>query len=141
MRRLAAILTIAATPYLGCSDRGADLSSAFVSSTWSLQRIEVSGSPPIIIPPSETYTLEFRTPNVLGGVSHCNTYEAQYGLPSGGSISIQDIISTEIACRPPTHDGEFQALLHEATSVQLLGNELRLSNTDNTQVLFFVRHQ
>jgi heat shock protein HslJ len=134
-------MLIATSFLLGCSDKGAELLSAIDNSSWSLQRIETVGSEPDIIPPSESYVLEFRTSNQVGGVSHCNTWQATYSIPSPGVISFSKMTWTEIACRPPTHDGEFQRALGESSSIQIVRDELRLYNSTKTRLLSFVRIQ
>ncbi len=122
-----------------CSDEGAELLSSIENSSWSLQRIEISSSPAVVIPPSQSYTLEFRTSTEIGGVSHCNVYRASYTLISHDAISFHDIISTEMACPLPSHDGEFQRMLAQVRIVKLVRDELQLSNSDHTQILCFVR--
>ncbi len=125
--------------FCGCSDKGDNLLSAVENSSWRLQQIEIIGSQTIVIPPSETYTMKFHNSSEVGGLSHCNTYEAKYILASDGSISFEDIVSTEIACGPPSHDGEFRLALAKANSIQLTGIELRLHYLDRTKVLHFNR--
>lgn len=142
MRRSASFaMIIASSILLGCSDKGAELLSVIENSSWRLQRIETTGSQPDVIPPSESYVLEFRTSNQVGGISHCNTWEAGYSMPSPGVISFSDMIWTEIACRPPTHDSEFQRALGESSSIQIVNDELRLYNSTKTRLLSFARIQ
>ncbi len=124
-----------------CSDQGAELPSSIENSSWSLQRIEITGSPTVFIPPTQSYTLEFRTSTEIGGVSHCNIYQASYTLISHNTISIHDIISTEMACPLPSHDGEFQRMLAQVRIVKLVRDELQLSNSDHAQILCFVRNK
>ena len=141
MRRSSLVVVLVASLIFlpSCSDEGAEVLSSIENSSWDLQRVETSGSPTIVIPSSENYTLEFRTSTEVGGVSHCNTYQGSYTLVSPDAISIRSIVSTEIACRPPTHDGEFQQMLAQVKSLKIQGNELQLSNSDHTQMLYFVR--
>ncbi len=124
-----------------CSDQGAEPLSSIENSSWSLQRIEITGSPTVFIPPTQRYTLEFRTSTEIGGVSHCNIYQASYTLISLDTISIHDIISTEMACPTPSHDGVFQRMLAEVKTVKLARDELQLSKSDHTQILHFVRNK
>ncbi len=124
-----------------CSDQGAEPLTSFENSSWSLQRIEISGSPTVFIPPTQRYTLEFRTSTELGGVSHCNIYQARYTLISHDTISIHDIISTEMACPVPSLDGGFQRMLAQVRIVKLVRDELQLSNSDHSQILHFVRNK
>ena len=139
MRRSAseAFLMANVIALFSCSDRGVDLLSSIENSSWSLQRFEISGSPTVWIPPGQSYTLEFRTSTEIGGVSHCNVYRASYTLISHDTISFHDIISTEMACPLPSYDGEFQGMLGQVRIVKLVRDQLQLSNSDHTQILYF----
>jgi heat shock protein HslJ len=123
-----------------CSDKGDTLVAAIENSSWRLQQIEIIGSQTLVIPPSEIYTMEFRTSSEVSGLNHCNTYAAKYTLASDGLISFRDMISTEIHCRPPTHYGEFHLALGKANSLRLSGDELRIWYSERARILHFIRN-
>jgi len=135
------IALIVGTILFSCSDKGTEFPLSIENSSWKLQRIEMSGTPTVVIPPSETYTVAFRTSNEVGGIIHCNTYEAKYFLAADGAISFGDINATKMGCPRPTHAGEFQRALAESKSMQLLRDEMRLFNFEHTRILYFVRMQ
>lgn len=102
-------------------------------------QIEIEGSDAIVIPESESYTMEFHNTVDVSGFNHCNKYGAKYTLASDGSIFFREITQTEMGCPQPSSNTEFSSGLVEAKSLQVIRNHLRLYYADGTRVLHFVR--
>ena len=119
-----------------CSDRGEEVITPIQNSTWRLQSI-LSGGQTIEIQSNQVYTLHFSNDTLVTGQVHCNTYWTSYHLVPSDSISFGPFVTTKILCSQPSNEEEFRLAFDNASSLQVVGTQLRLYYMNRTRVLNF----
>jgi heat shock protein HslJ len=126
MRSTAAVLCCGlGLALFGCEDFGTDVSEPdssrdgeLITNTWTLYAFQVDGTP-MAIPQGQVYAVTFENECTIQVQSHCNLCYGSYRLGRRHCLTIEQLICTKTACRPPTLDGFFQAALGRVSSYRL----------------------
>lgn len=112
-------------------------SDSLVGTRWQLESFTVPQGE-IMMYPGHTITLEFQSATQLGGSGGCNTYGANYSA-SGGSLSIDAIYSTKMACAEGMQEEQnYFQMLQEAYRYDVSSEHLTIWY-GNQQQMNFVR--
>lgn len=87
-----------------------------------------------------TITLSFRDGNQVGGNAGCNSYGGTFTAADDGTLAIQGIVSTQIACSTPEgvmqQEQRYLDVLQAITMYHLDNNQLRLETEDGRALVF-----
>lgn len=87
--------------------------SDIVGDTWQLTSFQTTGSEPVMIDDSASYTVQFGEDGQLSVTSDCNGCEGSYTL-SGSSLEVSALTCTQVLCPQPSLGAEFTAALQGA---------------------------
>jgi len=109
--------------------------------TWNLKVMSIqAGTVPTI--PGSQITIAFYDQGTLSGFAGCNNYNGPYMLtgsilPSGKSISIGPIISTQNFCAGSSDtEATYTSILQKATSYTVNGDGLTITDNLNNKLIY-----
>jgi heat shock protein HslJ len=104
--------------------------------TWILESYNLNGVEQQAVPDSRATAVFDIERGQVSGSGGCNAYSAKLEV-TGSEISLSDLISTKMACRPPlgTQETAFFNLLRTAQSYQVNGDTLTLT-CESGQLVF-----
>lgn len=107
--------------------------AAVEGSVWVLE--ELSGD---AVPDGVTVTLEYDG-EMIAGTGGCNRYRSSASFDDGSVTIAPEIVSTMMACPEPESDVEqrYLATLPGASGFEVSGDELRITDGDDAEVLVF----
>ncbi|KAF5031880.1 META domain protein [anaerobic digester metagenome] len=112
----------------------------FTGTDWVLEAYSTGGDAVSSVLAGTTITANFADGNVTGNAG-CNHYGGQYSL-DGATLSVSSVYSTLMYCETPgvmEQEGRFMGLLANVSSYRVEGDRLILTDTEGTDVLFFVQ--
>jgi heat shock protein HslJ len=125
------ILLLVAAGAVGCDENPVG-PTPLRDVTWKLEAIERAGSPTVVVPNPEQYTLRLEVDGRLNVRADCNTCNARYAL-SGTSLSIiTPLACTRAFCSLASLDGPYVAALDGAQSVFISNGRLILQGNGVT---------
>jgi heat shock protein HslJ len=99
--------------------------------TWKLESIERAGSPTIMVPEPEKYTLTLGNDGGLSVHADCNQCRTTYTL-DGNTLSVGRMACTLVACSAGSLDGAYSGVLEGSSSVAISDSHLILRNSTGT---------
>lgn len=130
-RMIYRIVIISTLLLLALTACGAGAAKKLVETSWVVDTLDQA--PPV---EGSELTLVFEEEK-LGGSSGCNSYGGSYKA-KGGTISISELFSTEMACMEPQgimeQEQRYLSLLGEAQSFEINGDVLVIKTSAGSQV-------
>jgi heat shock protein HslJ len=126
MNKRALQFLLLAVVVAGCDEnplRPSDLKEV----TWKLESIERAGSPTIMVPDPEKYTLTLGNDGSLTVHNDCNQCRTTYSL-DGNTLSVGRMACTLVACSPGSLDGTYSGVLEGSSSIAISDSQLVLRN-------------
>ncbi len=108
--------------------------SAVIGGVWKLQSLEAIGIGLVNIPQPANYTVEFRDGGQLAVKADCNSCSGSYSI-SGESLKIGAMACTLAFCGSASFDSAFLAVLTNASTFGVKGNELTINSSKGVAVL------
>lgn len=78
--------------------------------------------------------------NLISGFSGCNSYDGNVKIEKNKIILTEGIIATEIGCGDNFWENDYFQRLGDIQSYQLMGDTLKLQNSNNKSMIFLRRH-
>ena len=102
--------------------------SAVMGGVWKLQSLEAPGIGLVNIPQPANYTVEFRDGGQLAVKADCNSCSGTYAI-SGESLKIGAMACTAAFCGSASFDTAFLAVLTNANTFGVKGNDLTINSS------------
>ena len=118
--------------HAGCQEDVPD--AELVGTLWTLESIEVPGSPDILPDASKVYNVQFFEDYRLKGRDDCNSIVGIYALSGESEIRLDSLGTTYVGCGPSRIGGQYFPALRGVDSYEISGHTLRLQ-FDNGSVL------
>ncbi len=118
----------------GCKDNSPQVPDTELMNTlWTLESIELPGSPDIHPGSKWTYPIQFFEDNRIEGGIDCNHLDGEYMLTAGDSIQFKNLSVTRIGCRDSSASlvRQYHIGLMAVHSYEITGNRLRLYFNDS----------
>ena len=125
---VAALLMGCVIVFAGCSGNppqevpDADL----VGTLWTLESIEVPGSPDILPGATKVYNIQFYEDYNLKGQDDCNAYVGIFALAEDSKIKLDSLGTTLVGCGPTEIGHQYYQALHVVDAYEIKGNTLKL---------------
>ena len=130
MKRLFLLVMMLAVAGAGCDENPVS-PSQIQHVTWKLEAIERAGSPAIVIPNPEQYTLRLEDAGRLSVRADCNTCNGRYSL-DGSSLSMSVMACTRAFCGLGSFDDNYASALENVRSATVSGNQLTMTGSGFT---------
>ncbi|MEK7552070.1 MAG: META domain-containing protein [Patescibacteria group bacterium] len=105
---------------------------------WEWQNTALANGTKIEAPGNDKFKINLGEDNTFTGTADCNTIQGGYAL-SGGTINIDSIATTKMACATGSLEAEFSQGLSQADSFEIVDDELRITLADNSGIMVFAR--
>ena len=125
--RVFPLVVLLAAVAAGCNDnplKPSDLKDV----TWKLESIERAGSPIIVVPEPEKYTLILGNDGRLTVRADCNQCTSTYSL-DGDTLTVGHLACTLVACGSGSLDGSYAAALEGSSSIAISQSHLVVRNS------------
>ncbi len=115
----------------------AELPNSLSSTNWRWLRTEDTTGAILLEPRDKPFILRFGASDSMGSETDCNTIGGEF-MVEGNSLTFDKLLSTKMYCENSLEESYTSQLL-KVSDYLLTNNMLKLSSTDNSETMFFVR--